>query len=87
MNEKKIIWTKHAEERQKGWEIKLGITRQDVECVLMSPEQIQTGDQGAFVAQSKKLDGLLRIPFIEIEGKRKILTVYWTSKIDRYWKE
>jgi len=35
MNGKKIIWTKHAEERQKEWEIKLGITRQDVENVLM----------------------------------------------------
>jgi len=53
----------------------------------MFPEQIQLGDQGAFVAQSKKHDGLLRIPFIKIEGKRKILTIYWTSKIDRYWKE
>ena len=29
---------------------------------------------------------LLRVPFVEIEGRRKVLTVYWTSKIERYWK-
>ena len=51
-----IIWTKHAEDRQKQWE-------------------------------RKTRDGLLRAPFIEIEGKRKILTLYWTSKVGKYWKE
>jgi hypothetical protein len=51
MNEVEIVWTKHAEERQKEWEIKLGITRQNVENVLMFPEQIQIGDQGALLSQ------------------------------------
>lgn len=82
-----VIWTKHAEERQREWENKLGITREEVECAIMHPEQIQKGDQEAFVAQIKRDEGLLRIPFIELTGHRKILTVYWTSKIDRYWKE
>lgn len=81
-----IIWTKHAEERQNEWQKKLGITRQEVELALSNPEQIVLGDQGALVAQTRKANGLLRIPFIEVEGNRKILTVYWTSKIDRYWR-
>lgn len=41
----------------------------------------------ALVAQARIRKGLLRVPFVEIEGKRKILTVYWTSKVERYWKE
>jgi hypothetical protein len=49
-----IIWTRHSEERQKEWQKKLGITRQEVEQMLTSPEQIVSGDQGAWVAQSRK---------------------------------
>jgi hypothetical protein len=37
------------------------------------------------VAQSKTYSGLLRIPFVEIGDDRKLLTVYWTSKVERYW--
>ncbi|MCK6468140.1 MAG: hypothetical protein L6Q53_08115 [Candidatus Brocadia sinica] len=83
----KIIWTKHAEERQKEWEKRLGVTRQEVEDLVNYPEQIVPGDMDALVAQTKTRKGLLRVPFVEIEGKRKLLTVYWTSKIERYWKE
>jgi hypothetical protein len=83
----KIIWTKHAEDRQKEWEKKLGITRQKVENLMQSPEQIVPGDMNIFVAQSKSLNGLLRAPFIEVEGDRKIVTVYWTSKVEKYWKK
>jgi len=35
----KIIWTRHAEDRQKEWEKKLGITKQEVEDSIISPEQ------------------------------------------------
>ena len=83
----KIIWTKHAEERQKEWEKKLNITRREVEDLMNNPEQITTGDMDVLIAQSKLNNGLLRCPFIEISGYRKILTVYWTSKIEKYWKE
>jgi hypothetical protein len=83
----KIIWTKHAEDRQKEWERKLGITRQKVEDLMRTPEQIVPGDMNIFVAQSKFLNGLLRAPFIEVEGDRKIVTVYWTSKVEKYWKK
>lgn len=83
----KIVWTKHAEERQREWEKKLGITRQKVEDLLRAPEQIVPGDMNIRVAQSKIHNGLLRIPFVDVGINRKILTVYWTSRVDRYWKE
>jgi len=83
----KIIWTKHAENRQKEWEKKFGIKRQEVEDVMTNPEQIVPGDMGILVAQSKIRNGLLRSPFIEKGDARKILTVYWTSKVERYWRE
>lgn len=83
----KIIWTKHAEDRQKEWERRLGVTREEVENVVINPEQVVKGDMIALVAQARRRSGLLRIPFLEIGEARKLLTVYWTSKIERYWKE
>ena len=83
----KIVWTKHAEERQREWERKLGISRQEVEDLLTQPEQIVSGDLGAFVSQSRRGNGLLRVPFMAAGDERKILTVYWTSKVEKYWKE
>lgn len=80
-----IIWTKHAEDRQKQWENKRGITRQKVEAIVRGPEQIVPGDMDVLVAQTKVDNGLLRAPFADISGNRKILTVYWTSKVERYW--
>ena len=71
-----IRWTKHAEGRQKEWARRLGITRKEVETLLMNPEQIVPGDQDALVAQAKRKGSLLRVPFVETEGKRKILMVY-----------
>ncbi len=86
-NKVEIIWTKHAEERQKEWQKKKGINRQEVENLLRNPQQIVPGDMDACVAQSKREDGLLRAPFKDTGKSRKILTVYWTSKTGRYWKE
>lgn len=83
----KIIWTRHAEERQKEWEKKLGITLEQVEDTLRSPEQIVAGYRDTLVAQSRWAGGLLRVPFIKVEGGRKMLTVYWTSKVEKYWRE
>ena len=83
----KIIWTRHAEERQEEWQKKLGITRQEVENLLRDPKQVMPGDLGALVAQARRRNGLLRVPFVEAEGGRKILTVYWTSKVEKYWQE
>ena len=66
---------------------KLGVTREEVEEVLRYPEQIVAGDQSALIAQSRRDDGLLRVPFLSVGEDRKILTVYWTSRIGRYWKD
>jgi hypothetical protein len=83
----KIIWTRHAVERQEEWQKRLGITRQDVEVLLRNPEQVVPGDLEALVAQARRGNGLLRVPFVEVEGGRKVLTVYWTSKVEKYWQE
>jgi hypothetical protein len=83
----KIIWTRHAQERQEGWQKKLGITRQEVEDLLRNPEKVVPGDLNALVAQARRGNGLLRVPFIEVEGGRKVLTVYWTSRVEKYWRE
>jgi hypothetical protein len=82
-----IVWTRHAEERQDEWHEKLGITREEVESLLVEPEQVVPGDLDALVAQGKRGEGLLRIPFVATESGRKILTVYWTSKVAKYWQE
>ena len=34
----------------------------------------------------KMVRGLLRVPFVEVEEGRKILTVYWTSRVEKYWE-
>jgi hypothetical protein len=83
----KIIWTRHAEDRQREWEKRLGITRREVEEILKDPEQVVSGDLDVLVAQARREKGLVRIPFVEIVGDRKVLTVYWTSKVEKYWKE
>ena len=83
----KVIWTRHARERQRQWQKKLGITRQEVEQVVRRPEQVVPGDRGTLVAQARRGKGLLRVPFVEVEGKRKVLTVYWTSRVEKYWEE
>ncbi len=82
-----IIWTKHAEERLKEWEQKLKLNKTDVESIVCNPQQIIEGDLDAFVAQFKKDDGLLRIPFKYVREDIKILTIYWTSKTNKYWME
>jgi len=41
----------------------------------------------ALVAQVRRANGLLRVPFVEVTEGRKILTVYWTSKVEKYWRE
>ncbi len=78
------FWTRHAEERQQEWEKRLGVTRREVEDLLAMPEQIVVGDAGAWVAQRMRGDGLLRVVFREVHGVRRIVTLYWTSRIERY---
>ena len=83
----RIIWTRHAEERQTEWEKKLRITRDEVESLINSPAGVVSGDMGILVAQEKTRDGLLRVPFVRTGDSLRIITVYWTSRIERYWEE
>lgn len=64
----------------------MGITRREVENLLGNPNQIAPGDRDTLVAQARRGNGLLRVPFVEVGEERKILTVYWTSKVEKYWK-
>jgi len=82
----KIVWTKHAEIRQHAWEQKLGITKEEVENAVQNPEQTVPGDLTILVAQSRTRGGLLRVPFFESTEERRIITVYWTRKVEKYWK-
>lgn len=82
-----FLWTKHSEDRQKEWEKKLGITKQEIEELVNNPEQIVQGDMGVLIAHARTRNGLLRVPFVEISDARKIITIYWTSKVEKYWKE
>jgi hypothetical protein len=82
-----IIWTGHARDRQKEWYKKLGITEDEVEELLKNPAQIVPGDRDVLVAQARRGSGLLRVPFVTAEGSRKVVTIYWTSRVEKYWKE
>jgi hypothetical protein len=81
-----IFWTKHAEERQQQWQQRLGITREEVEEVVKNPQQIVVEDDIA-VAQSKRGKGLLRVPFADVGETRRIITLYWTNQVNRYWQD
>jgi hypothetical protein len=82
-----IIWTGHARDRQKEWHKKLGITAEEVEDLLRNPAQVVSGDRNVLVAQARRGKGLLRVPFVDVEGNKKVLTIYWTSRVEKYWKE
>jgi hypothetical protein len=81
-----IVWTRHAEERQKQWQQRLGIAREEVEIVLNNPQQIVIENE-VLIAQSKRGNGLLRIVFVNIGNTQRILTLYWTNQVNRYWQE
>jgi hypothetical protein len=81
-----IFWTKHAEERQQQWQQRLNITREEVEAVVKNPQQIVTEDD-ILVAQAKRGKGLLRVPFADVAGTRRIITLYWTNQVTRYWQD
>ena len=82
-----IIWTGHARDRQKQWHKKLGVTEEEVEELLKSPPQVVPGDRDVLVAQARRGSGLLRVPFVNAEGSRKVVTIYWTSRVEKYWKD
>jgi hypothetical protein len=82
-----VVWTDHAQQRLAEWSRRREITREAIEAIVRSPAQVVAGHAGLQVAQSKMENGLWRVPFFDLEGGRKIVTVYWTSRINRYWEE
>jgi hypothetical protein len=81
-----IIWTKHAEERQQQWQERLGITRQEVEATVIDAQQV-IAEENVLVAQTQRGKGLLRVVYVEIGNTKRILTLYWTNQVNRYWQE
>lgn len=77
----KIIWTKHAEQRLEEWGKKRQITRAEVEQIVLHPDQLVCGDLNILIAQSRRGGGLLRVALTETHLGRKVLTLYWTSKV------
>jgi hypothetical protein len=57
------LWTKQAEERQKEWQTKLGVTREEVEEVLRYSGQIVAGDQSALRPNREETTGSYVSPF------------------------
>jgi hypothetical protein len=69
-----------------------GISEKDVKEIIKNPEQIEEIRPGRIVMQSRILTGkpkmkfLVRV-FVDLsEDTIKIVTVYRTSKIDKYWR-
>jgi len=81
-----ISYTKHAivilEER--------GIEKGMVEKLLRHPQQVIKGKQGEQIAQGifdrAGRDFLLRAAYTREERMLKLITAYWTSKIEKYWE-
>jgi len=68
------------------------ITQEDVRAVLANPEQTEMVREGRAVYQAKREMGeppaayILRV-FVDIDRKPPyIVTVYRTSKIEKYWR-
>jgi hypothetical protein len=61
--------------------------KRDVDATVSNPPQLIDGYGDTKIAQDKWGDGVLRIVFVEGPGFRKIVTLYWTSKVVKYWRE
>ena len=82
----KIHYTKHAEAILEEREI----SNETVEELIENPQQVIKGKaekqivQG--IMQRANQEFLLRVVYVEVEGTIKVITAYWTSKIDKYWE-
>jgi len=83
----KIEFTKYSELQTQ----ERNIEKQDVIDTLQSPEQILLGKRGREIAQNKLKregeEGLLRVIFEEKADTKIVITAYWTSKIEKYWRQ
>ncbi|NWG04550.1 MAG: DUF4258 domain-containing protein [Syntrophaceae bacterium] len=84
-----IIFTEHARFEMNRRQI----SEELVKTVITNPDQRRITRKGRVVLQSKytniteKKEMLLRVIGKEINGSFIVITVYKTSKIEKYWKE
>jgi len=83
---KQIIWTRHAEERLRQWQMRFDLSGSDVELCVLNPEQV-VQEEDAQVTQSRYEGGLLRVVYADVSFTRRIITLYWTNQVSRYWVE
>ena len=75
------------------WEMgRRGITESDVNKILRGPEQCEMVRPGRYVYQSREILGLppktylLRV-FVDVDrDPPQVVTVYRTSKVEKYWR-
>ncbi|NJE08907.1 DUF4258 domain-containing protein [Thermococcus sp. M39] len=80
MNKENIVFIPHALERMK----ERGISKELVVEALANPDKVGEGYFGRKVAQ-KVIDGkLIRVIYEEHEDSIIVITVYITSKVDKY---
>jgi hypothetical protein len=81
-----FLISRHAHEEME----RRGIDIASVESTLDSPEQIVAGHSGLTVYQQRILVGqrtyLLRVIVDECVEPRKVITVYQTSRVSKYWR-
>ena len=83
-----VVLTRHAREMAARRQIDEILIRK----VARHPEQRVRGVEGAVVLQSRFVDEqagktmLLRLVAEESPGRVRILTVYKTSRVEKYWK-
>ena len=69
------------------------ITETDVLSALNHPDQVHEGEKNRIIYQKKYFDRaknkdyLLRIVVIKTGNTIDVITVYKTSKIDKYWRK
>jgi hypothetical protein len=84
-----IIITEHArfEAQRRGIDLEL------VRSIVEHPQQIIPAKKNRLVLQSKYHDKLeekemlLRVIIEPVENSQKVISVYRTSKMDKYWRE
>lgn len=82
-----FVLTNHAQEELSN----RGIPLQTIRAILEAPEQILEEDglkvyQGRYVASNGKTY-LLRVFINDAADPARVVTVYRTSKISKYWRE
>ena len=84
----KIILLRHAKEQCK----ERGIEENIIEETVLNPDQIIEEKEGRKIAQKKIFDEekkknyLVRVIFKEENNKRTVITLYKTSKVQKYWR-